>query len=81
MKSVLHFISFDRQSIAHMFDDKNDDFFENELKAKEFPVIYKNADGTSIIDVALHANSIKSINLMVGYILKYQNSYVYADLF
>jgi len=54
-----------------MFDDKNDDFFENELKAKEFPVIYKNADGTSIIDVALRANSIKSINLMVGYILKY----------
>jgi len=71
MKSILQYISFDRQSIAYMFDDKNDHFFRDELKASEFPVFYKNEDGTSIIDVALAENSIKSLNLMVRYIIKF----------
>lgn len=81
LKSILQFISFDRASIEMLFDEKNHKFFEEELNAKEFPVFYKNEDSNSIIDVALEANSIKSLNLMVGYIIKYQNSYVYADLF
>tara|TARA_B110000285_G_scaffold23723_1_gene22892 strand:+ start:664 stop:945 length:282 start_codon:yes stop_codon:yes gene_type:complete len=81
LKSILQFISFDRASIEMLFDEKNHEFFEKELNASEFPVFYKNEKNESIIDVALEANSIKSLNLMVGYIIKYQNSHVYADLF
>lgn len=44
-------------------------------------MFYKNKDGKSSIDVALDNNQIRSVNLMINYIVKYQNSYVYSHLF
>ena len=44
-------------------------------------MFYKNKDGTSAIDSALDNNQIRSVNLMIDYIITYQNSYVYAHLF
>ena len=35
----------------------------------------------SAIDVALDNNLLQSVKLMIDYIVKHQNSYVYANLF
>jgi len=44
-------------------------------------MFYKNKDGTSAIDKALDLNQVKSVDLMIDYIVANQNSYVYANLF
>ena len=57
-------------------DDKNRKFFDS-----DFPVFYKNEKGMSAIDTALEKNQIRSVNLMIDYIVEYQNSYFYGHLF
>lgn len=47
----------------------------------EFPIFYQQKDKRTAIDVALDKNQIKSVDLMLDYIVKYQNRYVYANLF
>lgn len=59
-----------------LLDKKNKKYFDD-----EFPLFYKNAGGSSAIDTALEKNQIRSLNLMIDYIVKYQNSYYYAHLF
>lgn len=59
-----------------LLDSKNEQYFSS-----KFPLIYKNEDGRSPIDVALDKNLIRSVNLFNDYICKYQNSYVFAHLF
>ena len=44
-------------------------------------LFYKNNDGRSAIDTALENNQIRSVNLMIDYIVAYQNSYYYCHLF
>lgn len=57
-------------------DDKNKKYFDS-----DFPVFYKNEKGMSAIDTALDKNQIRSVNLMIDYIVEYQNSYFYGHLF
>lgn len=66
-------MAFDSKSIKALLDPKNEEFF-----GSEFPLFYKQgANKESAIDVALEMNQKRSVDLMVDYILKYQNSYVY----
>lgn len=73
---MVSYLAFDNRSIKELLDDQNRDYFND-----KYPVFYKNEDGTSAIDVALENNQIRSVNLMIDYIVKYQNSFVYAHLF
>ena len=76
VKSLIPFIAFDARSIKSLLDDKNKKYFDD-----EFPVFYKNETGHSAIDTALEKNQIRSVNLMIDYIVEYQNSYYYGHLF
>jgi len=76
IKSMVSFLAFDSRSIASLLSDKNHDYFND-----KFPVFYKNEDQRSAIDVSLEMNQIRSVNQMINYICKFQNSYVYSHLF
>jgi len=76
LKSLIPFIAFDSRSMKKLLGPHNNEFF-----SEEFPVFYKNVDGTSAIDTCLDRNQIRSVNLMIEYIIGFQNSYVYANLF
>lgn len=59
-----------------LLSDENDQYF-----SEEFPVFFKQSNGLSAMDVALGNNQIRSVNLMVNYMIKYQNSHTYFHLF
>lgn len=65
-----------KNAIDYLLGDENSQFF-NIL----YPIFYKNKDGRSAIDVALSNNLVKPISRVIDYIVKYQNSPVFADLF
>jgi len=69
-------IAFDSRSIKSLLREENHQYFDS-----KHPVFFKNEEGTSAIDTALENNQIRSVNLMIEYICKYQNSFVYAHLF
>jgi hypothetical protein len=81
-------LSFDSRSMAHLLDDKNNEFFSD-----KFPIFYRNKiskngkhDGDayyyiSAIDRALRSNQVKAVESMVDYIVQYQNNYVSSYLF
>jgi hypothetical protein len=76
VKSMMPYLAFDSNSIKHLLSSKNEAYFTN-----KFPLFYKNEDGQTAIDQALDMNQIRSINLMINYICKYQDNYVYSHLF
>ena len=73
---MVSYLAFDNRSIKELLKDDNNACFSD-----RYPMFYKNKDGTSAIDSALDNNQIRSVNLMIDYIITYQNSYVYAHLF
>lgn len=73
---MIAYLAFDSRSIKSLLSEKNADYFDD-----KFPVFYKNKEGKSSIDVALGNNQIRSVNMMIDYIIKYQNSYFYSHLF
>jgi hypothetical protein len=73
---MVSYLAFDNRSIKSLLDKNNKDFFND-----KFPLFFKNEQGESAIDIALRYNQIRSVNLMVDYIINYQNTYVYAHLF
>jgi len=75
-KNMLNYLVFDSRSIMTLLSEKNQPYFSN-----EFPLFFKNMDGQSAIDVALAKNNIRTANLILEYICKYQNSYIYSHLF
>ena len=75
-KCMIQSISFDSKSIEYLLSENNKDFFD-----KEFPIFFKNDDGRSAIDLALKYNQIQSVNLMIKYMIMFQNEFVYAHLF
>jgi hypothetical protein len=48
VKSMTSYLAFDSRSIKVLLDDSNKSYFK-----KDFPVFYKNKDGSSAIDEAL----------------------------
>ena len=76
IKSMVSYLAFDSKSIKSLLSEENSKFFND-----KFPVFYKNEDQTTAIDVSLEMNQIRSVNLMINYMIKFQNSYVYSHLF
>lgn len=66
IKCMVSFLAFDNRSIKELLGEHNKQFFTS-----KYPVFYKNEDGRSAIDVALENNQIRSISLMIDYIIKY----------
>ena len=73
---MVAYLAFDSRSIKELLGDQNKEHFND-----KFPVFYKNQDGRSAIDVALGNNQIRSVNLMIKYIIDYQNTWVFSHLF
>ena len=73
---MVSYLAFDNRSIKSLLDDKNINYFND-----RFPLFFKNEQGESAIDIALSYNQIRSVNLMIKYIITYQNKFVYAHLF
>lgn len=76
VNSLVCFLAFDNNAINYILRDENAGYF-----SKEFPIFYRNHDGKSAIDTALEENQIRSVNTMIDYICKYQNYWVYSNLF
>lgn len=73
---MVSYLAFDNRSIKELLDAQNSRYFNS-----KYPIFYKNKDGNSAIDLALEGNQIRTVNLMIEYIVRFQNSYVYAHLF
>ena len=73
---MVSYLAFDNRSIKSLLDTKNQEYFND-----KFPLFFKNEQGESAIDIALRYNQIRSVNMMVAYMIQYQNTYVYAHLF
>lgn len=65
-KSMLPYLAFDARSMKALLSSNNKKFFND-----QFPLFYKNQDGFSAIDASLDRNQIKSVNLMIDYIITY----------
>ena len=73
---MVSFLAFDNRSIKELLSEHNKEYFTS-----KYPIFYKNKNGGSAIDVALENNQIRSVSLMIDYIITYQNSYVFSHLF
>ena len=73
---MINYLAFDSKSIHDLLDKRNTEYF-----SPEFPLFYLQSNGKSAIDDALDKNQIRSVNLIIEYILKYQNNYCYSPLF
>lgn len=73
---MINFLAFDIKTISLLLNETNQKYF-----SYEFPIFYKGSDKYSAIDVALERNQIRSVNMMVKYIVKHQNTHVYFNLF
>lgn len=60
----------------YLLGDENKKFFNI-----MYPIFYNNNDGQSAIDIALSNNLVRPICKVIDYIVKYQNSPVFANLF
>lgn len=75
-QNMVAYLAFDSRSIKALLGKENEQFFDS-----KYPLFYKNKDGKSSIDVALQNNQIRSVSLMIEYIVHNQNSYFYSHLF
>ena len=75
-KNLLTYLAFDSKAVKELLGEANHEHF-----GSDFPLIYKQNNGLSAIDTALDKNQLRSVNYMISYILKYQNSFVYGNLF
>jgi len=64
MKNMLSLLAFDNRSVKSLLSEANHDYFSN-----EFPIIYKNAQSKSAVDIALDANQVASVQLMIDYVV------------
>lgn len=78
-------LSFDSMSMDSLLAEENEHYF-----SEEYPIIYKNKmkkkDGkghyyTNAIENALKNNQVKAVNLLISYIVKYQNNFVSSYMF
>ena len=51
------------------------------LVYSEYPLFFKNPDGRSAIDTALDLNQVQSVEIMINYMIKHQNHYIWHHLF
>lgn len=84
MSNMVTILAYDTRPIKILLDDKNEALF-----GTKYPLFYnyKHQDPKGVtkyqsaIDIALEANQIRAITLIIDYIIKYQNSYIFSYLF
>jgi ankyrin repeat protein len=77
IKSMVSYLVFDAKTISCLLDNpENYKYFTS-----KFPVFYKNENGSTALDIALEHNQIRSVQLMINYIIHFQNSHVFSHLF
>lgn len=66
IQNMIPFISFDQMSIKHLLDNKNN----REYYDQKFPLFYS-TNGRSAIDIALENNLLRSVTIMMNYVVEY----------
>lgn len=78
-------LAFDSWVMSYLLDDRHSEHF-----SEEYPIIFKNKflknNGkkyyyTNAINIALKNHQIKAVQVLISYIVKYQNNYVSSYLF
>lgn len=64
IKSLISYVAFDSKSMRLLLSENNKEYFNS-----DFPVFFKNENGRSEIDTALARNQIRSVNMMIDYIV------------
>ena len=59
-----------------LLGEENNEYFD-----RKYPLFFKNEKGYSALDDVLDRNQIRSVNMMISYIVKYQNTYVFSNIF
>ena len=80
-KKVLLGIKKTQAFAEYEFKQKLLEVSEAQLSYSEYPLFFKNPDGRSALDTALDLNQIRSVQIMIEYIVKHQNSHIYHHLF
>ena len=75
-KSIVSYLAYDNNAVQEVLKPENEVYFSD-----KFPVFYRNEEGKSAIDTALDANQIRSVNVMIEYMCRFQNKWVFANLF
>jgi len=66
MKPLVSYLAFDTNSIEILLNEKN-----HRAVDKKYPIFYKNKDGRSAIDNAIQFKQIRSVELMIAYLVKF----------
>lgn len=85
--NMVSILSFDSRSMGYLLKDDFADHF-----SKQFPLFYRNKiqkgvskDGKyfyrSAIDSALRNNQVRAVSIIIEYVVKYQNNFIYSYLF
>ena len=75
---MIPYLSFDAQSIKHLLNNETKEYAQ--YYSDEFPLFYL-TKGRSALDSALENNLLRSVGLMIDYIVEHQNNFVYNNLF
>lgn len=67
IQNMIPYLSFDARSIRHLLDNEEKN---NEYYSEDFPLFYL-TNGRSAIDYALENNLLRSVSLMIEYIVRY----------
>lgn len=84
MSNMLTILSYDSRPVQTLLSEKNRHLFNS-----KYPLFYNykhtNHNGDvkyqSAIDIALEANQIHSVALIIDYIVRYQNKWIFSFLF
>ena len=83
--NMVQILAFDSKSMMYLLQDKNKSYFD-----EKFPLIYKcklqklSGKGffyRSCLETAIRNNQIRGLQLMIDFIVKYQNNYTSSFLF
>lgn len=85
MTNMISILSFDSRSIVALLDQKHETSFSRKhpmfYKFKQDPHQIELGEFKSAFDIALDNNQIQALNVMLRYVVDYQNSYHHAYLF
>lgn len=66
LKNLVSYLAFDRRSIQSILSPENSKYIN-----PDYPLFYKNPDERSAVDTALNLNQLRSVSLMIDYIIKH----------
>ena len=87
MANIVSILSFDSETVKALLSPQNIEMINH-----KYPIFYKicnkinklnseSLEYTTAVDIALENNQMQALKLIVEYIVKYQNYYVYSFLF